>query len=228
MRKYTALLFDADETLLDFKRSERSAFALTAAHWDVEDTEEVYQAYSSSNLEAWKLFELGKITKDRLTVYRFERFFEKRGLTFSAEEWNRFYKTQLGNTGFLLPGAIDILEYAVKHFSLYMVTNGLHDVQQNRIRLAGIGHYFKKIYTSEKLGSQKPQKEFFDKVFADSGLDCSSVLLIGDSLSSDITGGIRYGIDTCFLNWNDTETELHPTYVVHNLQELLGLLQKLG
>ena len=228
MKTYNAIFFDADETLLDFKRSEKHAFYETAKHWHLNNAEQLYPIYSAANKKSWELFELGEITKERLVIYRFERFFENAGLRFSAKEWNTYYKSRLGNTAFLLPGAIEVLEFSKKICPLYMVTNGLNTVQQSRIKLAGIGHYFTEIFTSEVVGAQKPQKEFFDAVFNKTGVLPEKTLLIGDSLTSDIIGGIRYGIDTCFINWNLQSTEYSPTYEVENLSELLALLQKFG
>ncbi len=228
MKKYDAIIFDADDTLLDFKRSERHAFGETAAHWGLESVDALYQVYTKANQRAWEMFELGEITKERLVIFRFEEFFRQTGLDFSAEEWNAYYKIRLGLTAFLLPGAIEVLEYAVDRYPLYLATNGLEVVQQSRIDLAGIRRYFKDVFTSEALGAQKPQRKFFDKVFAQIDALPENTLLIGDSLTSDIIGGIEYGIDTCYLNFKGKDCSLAPTYELTSLSELLALFQKLG
>lgn len=228
MKKYKALLFDADETLLDFRKSEETAFYNTISHWNEKPTPKLLEIYSASNKEAWLLFEKGEITKERLTVYRYERFLEKTGLPLDAAQINQYYEGQLGQTGYLLPHALEILDYAKEHYALYIVTNGLAHVQHGRLRNAKIDSYFEHVFTSEELKAPKPRKEFFDAVFSSINYLPEDVLLIGDSLTSDIVGGISYGIDTCFINWNHTKTDLCPTYTVCDLPELLKLLKKLG
>ncbi len=228
MKRYQAILFDADETLLDFRKSEQTAFYNMLDHWNIPPSENLLDLYSSSNKEAWLLFEKGEITKKRLTVYRYERFLEKAGLTFDASLMSQYYEQMLGQTGFLLPHAIDVLNFAREHFSLFIVTNGLAHVQHNRLKNADIAKYFEYVFTSEELKAPKPDAMFFDAVFKNIDFLPQDVLLVGDSLTSDIIGGISYGIDTCFLDWHHTPTDLHPTYTVHDLTQLLDLLKKLG
>ncbi len=226
MKQYKAILFDADQTLLDFNQSERHAFYQTAAHWNVPCDDDLLNLYSFSNKEAWLLYEQGILTKDRLTVYRFERFFEKAGLNFDANEWNDFYKNKLGNTAFLLAGAKEIIDFAHKNFDIYIVTNGISSVQHNRLKNANIKKYFKKIFISEEIGAQKPSFEFFQTVFDNIPYSKNEAIIIGDSLTSDIAGGIGYGLDTCFINWNNVKTEFKPTYTVSELEGVFDLLRK--
>lgn len=228
MKKYKAILFDADETLLDFKESERHAFYQTAARWNVHCDERLLQQYSKSNKEAWLMFERGEISKERLTVFRFERFFEREGLNFDPSKWNEYYKERLGDTGFLLAGAEEIIEFARRHFEIFIVTNGIASVQHNRFEKAGIKDKFSKIFISEELGSQKPCKEYFEAVFRNISFDKDEVLLIGDSLTSDIAGGIGFGIDTCFINWDNIYTDKKPTYVVRDLSGVMSLLKEIA
>lgn len=226
MKKYRAILFDADETLLDFKKSEQHAFYQTAAHWNLECDDRLLQQYSTSNKEAWSLYEQGVFGKDRLTIYRFEKFFEREGLSFDPYEWNAYYKECLGDTGFLLEGANKLIDFSRQNFEIYIVTNGISSVQHNRLEKANIKHLFSKIFISEELGFQKPRPEYFNAVFSDIPYSKNEVLLIGDSLTSDIAGGIGYGIDTCFVNWSGVTPDLKPTYMVSNLKETLDLLKQ--
>lgn len=227
--KYNALLFDADQTLLDFSLAEREGIRQVLAHWDVPFSEELLQLYVDSNKLAWHYYELGQMDKDRLTIFRFEEFFRRAHLDFNADEWNRYYKLKLQNNGFLLPGARDLLDKLHGQAALYIVTNGIKTVQESRLRIAGIVPYFEKIFISEDLGAQKPSRLYFDKVFAQIPFKPDETLIIGDSLSSDITGGINYGIDTCFVNWNGISPDgIQPTYTVRDYNELAVLLQKFG
>lgn len=227
MKQYKAILFDVDQTLLDFIASERCAFYQTTAHWGIECDDELLQLYSSSNKEAWLLYEQGKLSKDRLTVYRFERFFERAGYQFDPVEWNNYYKGQLGNTAFLLDGAREILDFSCQNFDIYIITNGIASVQHSRLEKADIKHYFQKIFISEEIGAQKPSAEYFEAVFNNIPYSKEEALIIGDSLTSDIAGGIAFGVDTCFINWNDIMPEQKPTYTVSNLKGVLELLMKI-
>ncbi len=229
MKQYAALLLDADETLLDFKKSEQTAFYNTIKAFGITPSEKLLRIYSSSNKEAWLLFEKNMITKDRLKIYRYERFLERAEIMgIKAEDINACYEKQLGKTGFVLDGAIDFLEYVKGRYKLYLVTNGLAVVQYSRLQNAGISHYFSHIFTSEELQAQKPHKKFFDGVFSQIPFKPEECLLIGDSLTSDIAGGIGYGIDTCFIDWFSAETDLQPKYKVKDLLQLLKLMKELG
>ena len=228
MKRYRAILFDADETLLDFKKSERHAFYQTAAHWNLKCDENLLQQYSAANKEAWLLYEQGVFGKERLTVYRFEKFFERERLNFDPNEWNTYYKECLGDTGFLLEGANELIDFSRENFEIYIVTNGIASVQHKRLEKANIKHLFSKIFISEELGFQKPKREYFDAVFFDIPYSKDEVLLIGDSLTSDIAGGVGYGIDTCFINWKSITPDPKPTYMVSNLGETLTLLKRIS
>ena len=174
------------------------------------------------------MLERGEITKQQLMTRRFERFFDRAGFCFDAHQWNNFYKEQLKNTGFLVPFAIEVLDFAKKYFDLYIITNGIACVQYSRLKNAGIEQYFSNIFISEELGAEKPSPAYFDAVFKKINYLPEQTLVIGDSLTSDIAGGIGYGIDTCFINRKNISTDLTPTYIVKDLPELLKLLKKLG
>ena len=226
--RYKAILFDADETLLDFKRSERYAFYQTAEHWNVACDDRLLQQYSKSNQEAWLLFEQGKLTKERLKIFRFERFFERENLGFDPASWNDYYIERLGDTGFMLEGAKEVIDFSRAHFDIYIVTNGIASVQHNRFEKSGIKHLFNDVFISEELGSQKPFPQYFDAVFQRIPYGKDDVLLIGDSLTSDIAGGIGYGIDTCFINWKNEQTDMKPTYTVFDLDGVFQLLKSIA
>lgn len=128
----------------------------------------------------------------------------------------------------MLPFAKEILDYSFVHWDLYLVTNGISSVQNGRLDKLGIRPYFKDIFISENIGAEKPSEAYFDGVFSAMQHTKEESLIVGDSLTSDIAGGLRYGIDTCFINWKGVESCLSPTYTVANLRELYALLEKLG
>ena len=200
-KNYDIVLLDADETVYDFILAEKTAVSRTLAHYGVEPTDEVVSLYSACNLQCWKALERGELSRDALKTLRFSMLFERIGrepVDFAAV--NRMYLENLAQCGFMLPGATDFVkklheEYDVK---IYLSTNGLTVPQTGRYRRSGIDRYVDGIYISEQIGASKPSKEYFDFIFADLGVtDKSRVIILGDSLPSDMQGGRNAGITTC-------------------------------
>ena len=132
---------------------------------------------------------------------RFERLFRELGITASAEAVNRDYIEALGQGGYALPGAVELCQALFPYRPLYIVTNGLLSSQKSRMERSPLKPYIQKMYVSEEVGYRKPQKEFFDAVLADIGvLDRNRVILLGDSLTSDMAGGRNAAIQTCWYN----------------------------
>ncbi len=223
MKNYTVLLFDADETLLDFKLAEKEAFAQTLSNFGVEYSDNLMVLYSTSNKESWLAFEKGEITKAELVIRRFRLFFERAGLSFDPVEWNEYYKYALSQNGHLLEGAKEVIILARKWFKICIITNGIASVQYGRLKQAGIDLLFDHIFVSEEVGVPKPDKEYFDHVLSKLQVNKKECLIIGDSLSSDILGGYNYGIDTCHISWGKTKSDM-PTYTVKNLDQLKEFL----
>ena len=223
MKKYKVILFDADETLFDFRQAEKLAFSQTLEHFGIEYSDHLMQLYSQSNAECWKLFEKGEITKAELKIRRFSMFFSRSELRYDPQEWNGCYIHYLSQNGILLDGAREIIDLSRKHFKICIITNGIASVQSGRIKRAGVEHLFDHIFVSEDIGVPKPDKKYFDFVF--SILNCSKeeCLIVGDSLSSDILGGYNYGIDTCYISWGNAQSD-KATYTVKNLKELKDFL----
>ena len=200
-KNYDIVLLDADETVYDFKLAERTAVSKTLAHFGVDPTDEVIATYSTCNLRCWKALERAEITRDELKAHRFCMTFEKLGrdpVDFGAV--NEMYEHNLSQCGFMLPGATEFVrklhtDYDVK---IYMATNGLTIPQVGRFERSGIKPYVDGIYISEQIGVSKPAKEYFDYIFTDLGVtDKSRVIILGDSLTSDMLGGRNAGITTC-------------------------------
>lgn len=206
MRKnFDIVLLDADETVYDFKRAERTAVSKTLRSFGVDPTDEVIALYSEGNLWCWKALERGDITREELKPLRFRMLFEHLGAP-QADYLavNAMYEHELSFCGFMLPGALDFVrklhgEYGMK---IYMATNGLTVPQTGRFERSGIAPYVDGIYISEQVGASKPDPAYFDYVFRDLGVtDRSRTIILGDSLTSDMQGGRNAGITTCrYLN----------------------------
>lgn len=228
--KYEIIIFDADETLFDFKKSERHAFKNTMFEFDIEyDENHHLKVYSDINAAIWKEFEDGLITQEKLKVERFERLSDSLNAEFNAAEFAKSYMKHLSFASFLYDDSIDLIESLHKDYKLTIITNGLKDVQNNRIRKSIIGKFFEDIVISEEIGLSKPDPKIFEHALNNiKHTDKNKVLIVGDSLTSDIQGGINFGIDTCWFNPNRivNKTEIKPTYEISNLMDLKDMLKK--
>lgn len=221
---YTTLLFDADETLLDFSRAENEAMPCTFAKFGIRYDEEVRAVYDEINHGLWKAFENGEITQKDVLNHRFQDTFAKLGIVPPADfAFEKAYQLALGEGAFLIDGALELVRELSKTHDIYIVTNGVTATQHSRMDACGLKPYLKGIFVSEETGHRKPEKEYFDYVFSHiPEIDLEKTLLIGDSLSSDIKGGNIAGIDTCWYNpnCNTNASTASPTYEIQKLEEL--------
>jgi HAD superfamily (subfamily IA) hydrolase, TIGR02254 len=228
--KYEIIIFDADETLFDFVKSERDAFKNTMLEFDIDyDENHHLKIYHGINADIWKEFEKGLITQEKLKVERFKRLSDKLNAEFDVAQFSKSYMKHLSNASFLYDDSIDLVESLHKDYRLTIVTNGLTDVQDTRIRKSIIAKYFEDIVISEEVKVSKPNPKIFELALNNiKHTDKSKVLIVGDSLTSDIQGGINSGVDTCWFNPNKivNKREIKPTYEISNLMELKDILEK--
>lgn len=225
-----AVLLDLDDTILDFHKAEHRALSNTLMQLGVTADEEMLEHYSAVNRRHWELLEEGKITRKQLLVQRFEVFFEEIGLDASAQVAKAIYEKELGTGHFFLPGAKELLEQLRGVYALYLMSNGTARVQRGRIESAGIAPYFQKIFISEKIGYNKPRREFFECCFKEMPPYAKEeMIIIGDSLTSDILGGINAGIHTCWFHpkQEQVRTDILPEYEVKSLAEIPELLSSI-
>ena len=223
------VLFDLDDTILDFLLSEEEALAKTLLQLGIEPTEEVVSAYSRINLAQWKMLERGEITRDTLKIRRFSLLFDELGLNCDAETARVSYEDNLSRTCYFVPDALWLLDTLYGKYRMFIVSNGITAVQNGRIAASGIAKYFEKIFLSEELGVVKPQKEFFTRCFAEiPDFDPAEAIIIGDSLSSDIQGGINAGIKTCLFNYRNApaDPKIVPDVEIFDLNELPAVLEQ--
>ena len=222
---YKYLLFDLDNTLLDFSKAEARSLKDTFKHFGKTINDNDLENFRVINLKYWKMFELGKISKEQLLVSRFNEFFSKISInTINPSDFNSYYLNALTNSAEEINGSYELIK-KLNGFDLSIITNGVTHTQKTRIDKSRIGKYFNHIYISDEIGYQKPKKEFFDYVFKDLNItNKKEVLLIGDSLTSDIIGGINYGIDTVWFNPNNLESDIKPIYIIKKLDEIENVL----
>lgn len=229
-RKYTTILFDADNTLLNFDLDERQALIKTMTEYGVPVNEENINIYVNINKGLWKQLEKGEITKPELKRIRYKLFFDAIGFTSDIDpfEVNERYLHLLGEGGNTLDGAKELCEELKNDgYDLYIVTNGVAATQARRLTKAGLTPCFKEIYVSDTVGFPKPKKEFFDYVLSEIlEKDRSKILLVGDSLSSDIKGAMNAKLDSAWLNLFGAELpeEFQPTYIISDIREVRNIL----
>lgn len=224
--KYDTLLFDADGTLLDFKRSEQEAIVDTLRCYNINPTDEIIESYSQINDNLWKMLERGEVEKAQLRIQRFASLAEVYGFTYNACDVADTYAYQLSTKSYLLENALEICTELAKKCRLYLITNGFISIQQGRLDRSPITPLFEDIFISEKIGAEKPARQYFDIVCSKiSNFDKSKTLVIGDSLSSDIQGGINVGIDVCWFNpaGKSNPEGMKIDYVIGNLLELYDI-----
>lgn len=229
MPRYHVVLLDADNTLFDFDAAEHKALRLTLEGNGIPATEEAVGAYLAVNRALWDRFDRGEIAQKDLVVARFAQTLEKLGLTGAAAALNRFYLAALGEQNDVIPGAVELCQALSLHCTLALVTNGVASVQHGRLGRSPLGRFFPHPFISEEIGAQKPQIAFFEAVFAALDVaDRSGVVMVGDTLGSDILGGNRAGVDTIWFNPKGLpgRADVVPTHTVSDFQELEALITR--
>lgn len=226
MKKYTTLFLDLDDTLIDFKQCEEQALRRALKRNSIVATDEDVRLYSEINRYFWQEFEQGKIRREDIFVNRFLELFKVRGYAADAEKMSEDYFTCLSESHVLYPDALDILKVLRERgYRLFITSNGFIRTQYKRVRESGIEALVDGLFISEEMGVQKPDKAYFEMVLDRIGeQEREKVLVIGDSLSADITGGVNARLDTCFLNHKKVKADPAATYEISALKDLLNLL----
>lgn len=225
------VLLDVDDTLLDFGWAERNALTKAFAEFGIELDDREISEYSEINSRQWEKLERGELTREQILVSRFEIFLEWLGIDdVNGMALQLRYEKLLGIGHKFIDGAEELLGCLYGEYELFIVSNGTASVQAGRLKSAGIGRYFKNIFISEEIGFDKPKKEFFDACFEQiPDFEREKAIIVGDRISSDITGGVNAGIKTCWFNpkYAENNTEISPDYEIHNLSELPELLRSI-
>lgn len=224
---YEWLLFDADNTLFDFDRAEAKALELAFADAGLQFLPEYIDTYRAINKQVWADFEKGIISQDILRIHRFDRLFKPYGLKFDPVRFSEYYLENLARCGDLVMGAEDLLDDLHARYHLGIITNGIAAVQRPRLANSPITDCFEVVAISEEVGAAKPDVRFFDAVFSMIGQpQQETVLVIGDSLTSDIQGANNYGLDACWFNphGRPLDPQYEVRYEIRILSDIKAIL----
>ena len=224
------ILLDLDDTILDFHKAEAIALRGALQELGLQSTDEIISRYSEINNRHWQLLELGRLKRDEVLTRRFTVLFQEFNIDCTGEKARAVYERRLSIGHYFMPGAEDLIKALYGKYLLYIVSNGTATVQDGRIKSAGIARYFNDIFISQRIGHDKPSKEFFESCFARiPDFDRKKAVIIGDSLTSDIQGGLNAGIRTIWYNYRHKPLDgnIIPDYETDSLDSIPALLQEL-
>lgn len=227
MSKYTTLLFDADATLMDFHRSETEAVRECLEFFSLPSDDSVIAKYSEINAGYWKMLERGEIEKEKLYPARWQTLIEHYGFDCETKAISDKYIERLATKSYMIDGALELCQRLYGKFKMYIVTNGQKDIQRSRLFPSPLFKYFDGCFISEDVGYEKPNIKYFEAVISQiSDYDPAKAIIIGDSLTSDMQGGINAGIDTCWYNpkGKSVPEGMSLTYVVKDYDEMAEVL----
>lgn len=224
---YKYLLFDLDDTVLDFEKTENNAIKRVLKKFDIEPSDVATDIYHEINAKGWQKCEKGELSKAELFATRFDEFFKQIGVTADGKLAEEAFEEYLKDGVYFMPEAKRVLKQLYKDYCLILVSNGIAKTQEIRLKNAKIKKYFKGIFVSGDIGFSKPDKNFFDYVLKKMKIEKKEeCLIIGNGIYSDVAGGKNSGIDTCWYNFRDEEPDknIKPTYIINNLEEIVNLL----
>lgn len=224
------LFLDLDDTILDFYKAEKIAIGKTFRGFGIEPTEEVLARYSQINKECWHKLELGQWNREQVLVRRFELLFAEHDIVCDGTQVARAYEKNLSIGHYFLPGAKEAVDALSQKYRLFLASNGTASVQKGRMTSANLYRFFERVFVSQELGANKPAKEFFERATAQiAGYDPAKAMMVGDSLTSDILGGINAGMKTCWVNPNHipANPEIPADYEIESITQLEALLATL-
>lgn len=228
--KKPILLMDLDNTLLDFDQQEEAAISKMLLERGIEPTAELLRIFREINVRHWEMLETGELTRAQVLVGRFRVFFDRLGYDLDAQSAEDSYAGHLCEGHYFVPGAQELLDALYGHYDMYIISNGNSKVQAARLASSGISKYFNDIFISEDMGHNKPSREYFNLCFEKiPDFQPENALIIGDSLTSDIRGGINMGIRTCWFNpkHQPAREDIPSDFTVYSLDEIPDLLARI-
>jgi len=229
-KSYKAVFFDLDHTLWDYDRNAKITLKLLYEKYlegkNGMNSDVFLEEFIRINDIVWEKFDRGEISREDIRVIRFIELLELFGINDQslAETISHEYMKLGPFQSHLMPNARELLEMLGEKYSLFVLTNGFEDIQQQKLLSAGIAGYFKEIITSERVGNKKPAPDIFEYAVKAAGCLKEETIMVGDNLLTDMAGSIGYGIDCVFLNTKNKVHQVPVTHEIKDLGELFGIL----
>lgn len=226
--RYDVLLCDADDTLFDFTKAEENAFDAACARMGIAPSEALLARYSAINAALWKQLEQGILTQSVLRVRRFAQFLSETGYPGDAQAMADCYADALSRQDALLPGALEAVRRWSAKVPVVIVTNGISKIQRGRMGRSELRHLIRGMIVSEEVGAAKPDPRMIELGMEAAGAtDRRRVLMLGDSLSSDMAAAANAQVDACWYNPHGAVNDrgLPIAHEVRSLDEVDAILQ---
>lgn len=224
--KYTTLLFDLDDTLLDFGKTESFAMERLFADYGIAPTQENKRIYVELNKAKWRALEKKEITREELFKTRFTEFFALMNIDADGIKANSEFISYVSQGSYLIDGALETCRILHENYRIFIITNGSKKAQHGRLTGSPLMEYIDGVFISEEIGFVKPEKGYFEYVLNSiEEKDKSRILVIGDSLDSDIAGALNSGLDCCWLNNSSEHKENYANYEIFNIMQVLEILK---
>lgn len=220
------IFFDFHGTLSDFEASETEALILSGKEYNISLTAEEIKLYKSINASLWERFNVGEITREQVFFKRFEKFLNALSVSVNPKDFNDIFLGKLDSTMILEKHVKEVLECLSNSYKLFVITNGIQKAVIKKMDTACISSFITDVYTSERCRYHKPSVDFFSYCLAASNAKSNECLVVGDSLTADIKGGLDSGILTCWFNpyKMKNNTDIKPDFEIRDFSELLFLL----
>lgn len=222
----TDILIDLDNTLIDFNACVKISMRELFPEYGLVFKDEYFDTFLEINNDLWRKIERGELTKTHFREIRWNTIFNKIGLECDGIAFEKEFEKGIAEGTEPVEGAVELLSYLHKKYRIHIVTNGFTETQKHRLEKGGYAEYIDSVFVSESFGVQKPQKGFFDCCFGLLGdVRPENCVLIGDSLSADISGGVSYGIKTVWFNrGGENAGDIRPDHTVTSLSEIFNIL----
>lgn len=224
---YKLLFLDLDDTILDFRKSERAALRAALGYFGITATPELLEQYHQVNRQYWQMLERGEITRERVLTERFETLLSDCSLPEIGKDLAEVYEQRLALEHDFLPGAEQTVHRLCCRHRLFLMSNGTAPVQYRRLHDAGLTDCFEKIFISQEIGADKPDRRFFDRCFGQiPDFSREQAILVGDSLTSDMRGANHAGIAACWVNpeHKPRPADIRIDYEISSFAQIEGVL----
>lgn len=225
--RYKVILFDNDDTLMDFQAGNRNAVNQLMDELDYHDPDR-YDQYEAVNMKCWAELEAGLLTQNQLRVARFVRFFDRYPVSGDPKWAAERFVQLLGQQSILLPHALETVKRIAARLPVAVVTNGITEIQRSRFALSPLGEVVTDVVISEEVGVSKPRPEIFHQALDHLGAKPGEALMVGDGVNSDIRGANDAGIDACWYNPGGKALPegLHAEYVISDIRQCVDIALK--